>query len=837
MSTDNFDVRMYYNEDDLEKIQAKPNLYLQKYGDAGIFHLFKEVAQNAIDENIDASYAKFLKANGESTKKKVIRITYDRLSGKITVEDNGRGIPEEDYPIDITCTKIQAGSKFYRDQGGATSGEFGVGITLVNALSSEFTIATYRSTYYHKLTFANAKKVNDETGKLKKNGKQHGTIVSFIADPKYLGVGSKFPLDEAIDWLDMQSYLIDDASIRFIVEEYNGVELLRTEKITKKPFSDLISKFITDDSGIAVGPVSLDCSGEVIEEITRNLLGKTGKAKESKQKIKKKLKLYFAFVYDANTLDFDYDAFCNFTKTDEGGVHVDAVEDVICKYIQNKAMDSMTDLQKENYPVTRADVRSGLKLVVNLETNAQVDFMGNAKNRIQNESLKPILRDMTKDVVEKYFSENSGKLTEAIKFVRSNAKNRIDLQKMRTATVKGKNTRFDDLQIANFIPANNSRANQYREIFLIEGRKSAAGALVNGRDPNTQAVFAFRGQTLNPFKTTFSKFMENEEWRHYIKVLRCGIHSTFDLKKLFYDKIIIGTDADIDGDGIAIGIAGTHVLHFPEIITAGRLFRVFPPLYRIADKNKPFIGNKGELVEIYMKEVVKRYKIQIGDHIFTKDELWTFLYDIVDYRFVLSEFLQPFYKVPVELIEVLAASLVICGGVDSTGDEPRLVPGIFDQPKFVRNFMQLVQKKFPEIHLVGNTIQGVAQRALSLRINDRFALKIESLIPIYEKYGYIIGVIDKGETELMSILKFCDITHTLTPKILTRFKGLGECNADQLWDTTLNPANRILVQLTMENIERDMDIFKKLKSDRPVYMKQRAEMVEAYRIKYEDIDN
>lgn len=120
------DTHIMYIEDDMKKIQTKTNLYLQKFGDLGVFHLFKEAAQNSIDEGVDPSCWDYLKQIGEGKKKYVVKVTYDRLSDKVTVEDTGRGIPETDYPIDIVCTKLQAGSKFFRDQGGASSGEFGV---------------------------------------------------------------------------------------------------------------------------------------------------------------------------------------------------------------------------------------------------------------------------------------------------------------------------------------------------------------------------------------------------------------------------------------------------------------------------------------------------------------------------------------------------------------------------------------------------------------------------------------------------------------------------------------------------------------------------------------
>lgn len=126
MASNNYDVKISYTEDDIKKVQTKTNLYLQQYGDRGVFHLFKEVAQNCIDEYMDPNYLAFLKSVKESPKKKVIRITHEINSDKVTIEDDGRGIPEDDYPIEITCTRLQSGSKFFRDQGGVSAGEFGV---------------------------------------------------------------------------------------------------------------------------------------------------------------------------------------------------------------------------------------------------------------------------------------------------------------------------------------------------------------------------------------------------------------------------------------------------------------------------------------------------------------------------------------------------------------------------------------------------------------------------------------------------------------------------------------------------------------------------------------
>lgn len=698
-------------------------------------------------------------------------------------------------------------------------------------------MTTYRNTYYHKIKFNNGEKVGDENKPTKVTGKKHGTITSFISNPIYLGVGSKLPMDMCIDWMEMMSYLVDE-KLEFIIDEYSGVDLVRHLVISKKPFSKLIDKFIPDNATLGFGPINFSGKSSIEETVKRSVLGKTGKAREKEEIIHKDIRFDFAFAYDIDSTEFEYDAFCNFTKTDEGGVHVDAVDEALCKFLQAKANDSMTDKQKSEYTITRNDVRSGMKLVVNLATNAQVQFMGNAKNKIQNEALKPILRDLAKDKIEEYFNDNPGKLKAVCDIIKTTTKARVDLQKMRSSTVKSGVNKFDNLLIENYVECNCTKNGEYQEIFLIEGQKSAAGAMVNARDPYRQAIFGFRGQTLNPMNVTFSTFMENAEWKAYTKVLGCGIGQTFDLKKCRFNRFNICADADIDGAGISVGLALTHAMYFPEIIHDGRLYKIYPPLYRIDNKDRPFIRNKAELVELYMKDVIRLYKLRIGSDYMNKTEFWNFLYDISEYSFILIEQLRPFYKVPVDLIEVAAASLVIHGGIDTRVNEPVLKQGIFDDQKFIRNFMQTIQKRLPEIVLHGDTLTGVANGVTtSLKINNRFVAKIEELIPIYQQYGFILGVKGKGDESLMTILDFCNLTSPLRPDILTRFKGLGECNADELWETVLNPVNRISVQLTMENIERDMEIFRKLKSNKPNYMRQRAEMVAAYKVKYADIDN
>lgn len=704
-------------------------------------------------------------------------------------------------------------------------------------------LATYRGDYYHKIEFTNGEISNDEKGPIKKNDKKHGTIVSCIVNQQYLGKGAHLPIEEVKDWIDMQSYQIHD-NVLVTVEEWAGLKLEKTTKYKKKDFSQFINKFISDPKTLLLHPISLSASRKVEEEYIKTIIDqKTNKVKQKKEKKKKNVNLGFAFTYDAASTENDYVSFCNFTKTDDGGVHLETVEDTLCKFLMNKTKDSMGEAQKQKMDITRNDIKGGLKLVVNLSTDMQVQFMGNQKTKIRNEELKPVIREMVNEELTKFFEKEPGKLQTAVKVIKENARARIEAQKAKSATVSKNANIFSDFAIPNLIRCNNT-GKAYKELFLVEGRKSAAGALVNGRDPNTQAIFGFRGVTANPLKRDLAGIMDNDEWRCYVKTLRTGIGSNFDINRLYYNKIIISTDADIDGANISCGVSVFHAALMPEIIEQGFLYKVYPPLYKIDNTDQPFIKNKAALTELYLKKVVKTYKVRViahrGTDYLNKDGLWTFLYKTIDYSQILTD-LYDFYKVDRGLIEIIALGLVRYGAISTVANasgERVIKEDVLKKSEFIRDFSKEMQKKYPEMKFENGVVKGVANGAMkSIHINQRFVSKISDLVPIYEEYDFLLGVKEKGgEERIFTIGEFLDVTSKLVDKILARFKGLGEADAEDLWETTLNPAKRTLVRLTFDDIKRDLEVFNKLKSDKAVYAKQRKEMIEAYKIKRDDLD-
>ena len=705
---------------------------------------------------------------------------------------------------------------------------------MTNALSSYFTLATYRNTYMHKIIFENGVKIDDINKPLKKGDKKHGTIVEFIPNQQYLGKNCDLPFDVLMDWTDDMSYQISEG-ITITLDELDGLDTISHNKYKAKPFSKYIEKLLVGE-GKQIGDIlSLSGDGSLVEEIRESIIGKDENIKSKKKKVKKEVHLDVVFAYqdDLNTV---YDSFCNFTRTEDGGVHVDSVEEVICRFLQNKTKENMTDNEKAKWDITWADVKEGLKLAINLSTDAQVQFMGNAKNKIQNDDLKPIIKEIVQTKLNTLYEENQSKFQTIFKFIKMNARARIEANKTRQASKKERMGKFDDRDMSNYVACSNT-GKAYKELYLVEGEKSAKGAVVDGRFSTAfQAVYAFRGCTKNPYKVSFSEVMQNNEWAGLVKVMRCGIGSSFNLKNLYFDKICILTDADIDGHFITLGICGFFVLYFPEIIKAGKLYKVFSPLYHIDDKNHEFIANKYELMEVFMDKIVKKYKVL--QPVFSKDTMIDFLYDTMNYRDTLSD-LQRYFKVNKYLIELIAGLLVTWNYVRSEEDYDAL-DKLFSDQKFITKLMSNVQKKYPEITLKKRYIRGVVDgHYCSLEINDRFIRKISSFIDIYQRYGYNLEVKEKkaDESHIMTIGEFLDDAQKLMPKIIARYKGLGEATAEQLEETTMNPDNQMLVRLTMHDCEKALATFKKLMGNKTKDAKLRKEMMEMYRLDPEDLDN
>ena len=708
----------------------------------------------------------------------------------------------------------------------------GVGMTVVNALSDKFSITSYRDeeNYKHTIEFAEGEKVKDVKKPLTKNDRRHGSTISFVPSSKYLGANTSIPYKEMIEWIEKMTFFIRKKKIKIKVDVYKGLKLKDSYTFKPRKFEELLEK-LTDDTKYSP---KLNFSGDnsINEKVRKSSVGKDGKVATKEVVIKKGIHLDVALRYvpDSNPI---YDTYCNYTNTIDGGIHQDTVERCFCNYMQNKTKATMTDNQKEKTPILWDDVRAGLRCVINLSTNAQVGFVGNAKTKIGGEALIPYLNEIVNNELEKFFTANPAVLNEYIKIIKLNAKARVEATKVKSAVQKERMTSFKEHEMLNYIRPNNTGKNQYRELFLVEGQ-SASGSARNASDPDTQGFILFRGNTANAFKCSLAEIMENKEWRDYVNVLRCGIGKNFDINKLYFNRINIMTDEDVDGFGITSGMLAFHYLYYRPIIEAGKVFKVFTPLYALDDKEHPFVKNKTEMVEIYHKKISKNYKVN-G---MSKSELRGFLTDTYDYKENLIRVGKDMGNTSKYLIEAIIAYMVTANVVRSGDDYDDLKKALSNQ-KFVKYLMSNLQKKFKEVILNGTVIEGVVDgRFCSINISNRFIRKTSPLISAIKKYGYLLQVTEKNkDMKVMSIGEFLDDCTKYTPKIITRYKGLGELNSDQLYATTLDINNRVSVQFTVEDFERELGIFETIHGSSKKDLEARKKLIKNYKIKRDELDN
>lgn len=338
---------------------------------------------------------------------------------------------------------------------------------------------------------------------------------------------------------------------------------------------------------------------------------------------------------------------------------------------------------------------------------------------------------------------------------------------------------------------------------------------------------------------TLPEIMENAEFKNLVTALRCGIGPTFDINKLYYDRINIFTDEDIDGFGISASMIAFFYKFMRPVIEQGRLYKVFTPLYKLDDKDHPYVADKAEIVEIFHEKIMKNYKLRNlnGDKV-SSNEFKEYLVDTYDYRENLIRSHKNSGRVNKFLIEIIVANLVIMGKLRSESDYDD-INTLFSDSKFVAEFMSRIQEVYPEIKTDDTgRISGIVEgKTAVIKLGSRFFKKVADLIPVYQKYGYQIMVEEKGkEPKVMTIAQFADISTKLMPKRL-RIKGLGELEGKDLFNVSLDINNRISVQYTIEDVERELGILSKTHGNSKSDRQNRKQMMKNYKIKREDLDN
>lgn len=550
------DDQFYVKKNDIDAIRRRPTMYIGSLGEAGVFHLCKEIIDNNRDECIKKN------STGDTI---IIEVTDKYLRSR----DNGRGIPTG--MLRTILETNQAGSNMTR-AGGMTSGENGSGSSTFTAMSSELEVISLRPTEKKKLTLCYHEGILVDEILEDYKDKDHGLIVSFKPSKKVLGVDT-IPVDMLKTWLSDFDYTLP----RQIKMTYsiNGDVF----EVKHKDIDEFFDVDIPED-GRLCNTLSFKCGGELQEEV----LGK---------KYDRKFDLEAAIVYSNPDIykgeDIEH-SWMNMIHTSQNGSHVNGVIRGFSKYINERIVNKNKKYADTNM---KRDILTHMNIVVKAESNFANMFSAQAKQTVVNKALENAIAEAVYNELGRCGSSVIGEMVEVII---GNHRARIEGEKARNvaSTTKALKTwQKPDC----YYPHSSVKTEEPKELFLVEGN-SAGGGLKGARNARYQAILTFRGKSLNVYDLTLDRALQSMPWLNLVKVLGCGIGPTFDIKKLHFDKIIIATDADIDGYHIRTGISTFFVKFLPEIVRAGKLYIAEPPLYKlIKNKETIYVASQTEYLQ------------------------------------------------------------------------------------------------------------------------------------------------------------------------------------------------------------------------------------------------
>ena len=808
-------------ERDIDKIRTRHRQYISFSNQAGAKSVVDEIINNSLDE------CRTPRSPGNK-----ILIDFNENTGFIEVTDNGRGIPLNILEDVYTSLNYGANINTASDKNklhAETIGQNGVGSLAICGLAEHVEITSYRGgteNKWKRLIFDEGEKTSESDGKCSQD--KHGMKILFKPS-KVMGKNTYIVWKDVHDELLNLQYLNKKKiSLVSIYHDKKGNTI--EEKYKTLPFQEILNR--NNKENIISSKYLIHINDEnIIEELNG-------------EKIKRYLDMDIAFQYTSSLSPY-IDSFCNSNNTIENGDHIDGSIEALCRFLQQATKNSLGEKEKERLDIKWDDVRTGLSIAVSLRTSYESLFTNQSKHKIISPEIRKIITDLTLESLNKYFEKNQSGLKELIGIVKMNAKARREGEKIRTAVVKNTMTNWSSYKMKNFDPCTN-KGKEYKELFIVEG-DSAKGSMKQARDPRFQALFAVRGVSLNVFKVTLDQIVGpkgNKEFTDLITVMGCNVGSKFDLNKLNYDKIIIASDADIDGLFIRSLLMSFFFKVFPEIIQDGRLYIAEPPLYRIDDKKDPFVINRVDYINRYVNLASKNYKIgyqegkdELNIKYLDKRQLTEFLDDTSKYVDTMKSIVDHYKKnVNDRLLEMIIEEFALFGN-----ESPK---NVIDNLN-IQHMMNHIGEEFPELvyddknHLIKGSKDAKWQM---IDISESLVKRSEDIIKIMMKWlprengSIVLKDTKTGMENRLSLLETLKILKKFQPDILHRFKGLGENDPEDLKATIMDPNTRTLIRVNIGDIENDMKTFQLLRGGSAMDALNRKTMMRQFKINKDDID-
>ena len=747
----------------LEAVRKRPGMYIGDTNINGLHHLIYEVVDNSIDEAM-AGYCN------------EISITLTK-EGSAIIKDNGRGIPVDIHPTEnipaatVVLTVLHAGGKFDQDSYKVSGGLHGVGVSVVNALSKSLQMTIYKNGQIYRQNFAQGIPQDELTiiGECKENG----TTIEFIPDGTIFEV-TEFQREILAKRFKELAYLNKQITIHFKDERDNFEETYHFEGGLNQFVSDLNKKPL----------ISTIISFEGLEN-----------------DVEMQIALAYNDGFDEKVLSF-----VNNIRTIDGGTHESGFRMGLTRVITNY-IEANANAREKDSKITGEDIREGLVAIVSVKV-VDPQFEGQTKGKLGSSFVRPIVQKLTFEKLTKFFEENPNEAKAIMQKALLAARGREAAKKARELTRK-KET-FSVGTLPGKLADCQSKDPSISEIYLVEG-DSAGGSAKQGRDRVYQAILPLRGKILNVEKSRLDKILKSEEIKNLITALGCGIGEDFDISKIRYNKIIIMTDADVDGSHIQTLLMTFFFRYLRGIIESGYLYIAQPPLYRFKKgKKEIYLKDEKALSEYLIENGIENFEFQgIG----TKD-LIEFFKIVAHYRSTLNELEKRF-----QLIEIVRHFIE---NPDMIGMKNQELYEQIKQKIQSLNF-NILNEMLDEqrIHLYVQTDSGL----VDIKIDDELFTH-----PLFEEAHFVYGKLKERNLEFLQGNDPVEMLEKIEESSkkgadIQRYKGLGEMNPEQLWETTMTPENRRLIRVEIKDVEEASDVFSLFMGDE---VEPRREYIQAH---------
>jgi len=789
----------------LEAVRKRPGMYIGDTDDgSGLHHMVYEVVDNGIDEAL-AGHADFVR----------VKIHAD---SSVSVRDNGRGIPVDLHPsegvsaAEVIMTQLHAGGKFDQNSYKVSGGLHGVGVSVVNALSDWLELRIWRNGKEHYARFEHG----DTVEHLRVVGdapNEKGTEVRFLAASKEDSAEGTFSNRDFI-YKTLENRLRElaflNSGVRIILEDERPAEPLRTELYYDGGVREFVKFIDRSKTPVMADPIFIQ--GE-------------------KNGIGIEVAMWWNDSYHETVLPFT-----NNIPQRDGGTHLAGFRGALTRVINSYAQ-SNASARKQNVDFTGDDAREGLTCVLSVKV-PDPKFSSQTKDKLVSSEVRPAVESLVNEKLSEWFEENPAEAKQIVGKIIEAALAREAARKARELTRR--KTAMDVASLPGKLADCQEKDPSLSELFIVEG-DSAGGSAKQGRSRQNQAVLPLRGKILNVERARFDRMLSSEQVGTLITALGTGIgRDEFNLDKLRYHKIVIMTDADVDGAHIRTLLLTFFFRQMPELIEAGHLYIAQPPLYKVSrGRSEVYLKDEAALEDYLIQQGIDGASLRLGngENISGAD-----LARVVEEARTARRILRAYpTHYPAHITEQAAiAGALVQGRVDA--DAQGVAEAVAARLDMIAEEYERGWSGRPTqdagIRLT-RQLRGVEEsRTLDgpmLRSGEsrRLGAMTAGLQEIYGKTAHLIrkdrDVPIHGPLGLLQAI-FLEGEKGLS---LQRYKGLGEMNPEQLWETTLDPAARTMLQVRVEDLSEADDIFTKLMGD---VVEPRRDFIQQNALSVENLD-